>query len=111
MLYVPAVKAIVVQASGGPYGFRKSRLSEFLDSQHVEVLRLSALSTVHLYSQIELTPGPQRGRKNAVSENFRHHRESNSQHFQADYSKNSDLYPTCNLKLQSVFCFTFPTTK
>jgi len=63
------IQAIPEQASGGPYGFRRLRLPEFLDTQHVKVLRLSAPSTVRLNPQIELTPGPQCGRKDEANEN------------------------------------------
>jgi len=90
MLHVPAAKAIRVHASGGPYGFRNLRLPEFLDNQHMKVLRLSAQSATPLYPQIELTPGPQCGREDEVCENSqRLHLESNPRHVQADYSENS----------------------
>ena len=44
-------KAIPLQAWTGPEGSSKLRLPEFLDSQHMKVVRLSALRTGRLYPQ------------------------------------------------------------
>jgi hypothetical protein len=90
MLHVLATRAIRAQASGGPYGFGRLRLPEFLDIQHMKLLGLSVLSAARLYPQIELTPGPQCGWKYEANENSqRPHRESNPRRVQADYSENS----------------------
>ena len=44
-------KAVYIQAWTGPQGLRKLRLPQFLDSVHMKVVRLSALSTSHLYAR------------------------------------------------------------
>ena len=44
-------KAIPLQAWTGRWGSRKLRFPEFLDSQHMKVVRLSAQRTGHLYPQ------------------------------------------------------------
>jgi hypothetical protein len=41
--------AIPVQAWTGPYGCRRLRLPEFLDSRHIKVVKLSALRTGRIY--------------------------------------------------------------
>jgi hypothetical protein len=46
-----ALKAIPLQALMGPQGFWRLRLLEFPDSQHMKVVRLSALRTGRLYLQ------------------------------------------------------------
>jgi len=42
-------KAILTQVWAGPEGSRKLRLPEILDIWHIQVARLSALGTGHLY--------------------------------------------------------------
>jgi hypothetical protein len=44
-------KATPLQAWTGPWGSRRLRLPEFLDSRHVKVVRLSALGAGRLYPQ------------------------------------------------------------
>jgi len=44
-------KAIPLQAWRGLYGSKRFFLQEFLDSRHMKVVNLSALSTGRLYSQ------------------------------------------------------------
>jgi hypothetical protein len=38
------VKAITIQVWTGPYGSRRLRLPEFVDSPHIKVIRLPALN-------------------------------------------------------------------
>ena len=49
-----------------PFGFRRLRLPELLENQHMKVVRLSVLCTGHLYPQGD-TPGPQCSRKVQVN--------------------------------------------
>jgi hypothetical protein len=44
-------KAFPLQAWTGPWGSRRLRLPEFVDNQHMKVVRLSALRTGRLYHQ------------------------------------------------------------
>jgi hypothetical protein len=44
-------KAIPLQAWTGPDGSRRLRLPDFKDSQHMKVVRLSAICIGHLYPQ------------------------------------------------------------
>jgi hypothetical protein len=70
-------KTIPVQAWTGPLGFRRLRSPEFLDSQHMKMVRLSVLCTGCLYPQgdswfsflleAELTPELCCGQKDQVS--------------------------------------------
>ena len=48
---LPVAKAIPVQVWTCLWGFRKLRLSEFLDNRHLKVVRLSAIRTGRLYPQ------------------------------------------------------------
>ena len=55
ILLIGRYKAIPLQAWTGPSGCRTLRLSEFLDSRQMKVLRLSVLGTDRLYPQ-EIPP-------------------------------------------------------
>ena len=112
MLCVPAAKAIRVQASGGPYGFRRLKFPEFLDTQHMKVLRLSALSTAHLYPrlsrpQVHSVAGRMKSMRIPNDPIEKRTRDS----LKEITVKTPDFCITYSLKRYSVFCFTFPPTK
>ena len=55
-------KAVPIQAWAWLQGAGKLRLLQFLDNQHMEMVRLSNLYTGHLYPPQD-TPGPYCGRR------------------------------------------------
>jgi hypothetical protein len=74
-------KAVPLQAWTGPGGFRHVKTPRFQDNRHMKALRLSALSTGHLYPtgnipgthfwlEGESTQGPECGRKGVSMKNF-----------------------------------------